>query len=140
MKYLLLILSLILIGCGESRPLEPVPAPAPGVGDQLRELGSIFLWWGGIVLGIGVIARIILALAVPAAIAAFIPGVVPAIATIIAEAGAVSIACGASFTWLADYLWMVVISCVLAGGAWAYLHRHSIRNWLNKHVVDKKEK
>lgn len=122
----------MLLGCGEPRPLEPVPAPAPGVGDQLRELGEIFLFWGGITLGFGIIARIALSVAVPAAIAAIIPGFVPGIASLVAQGGAASVACGAAFTWLADYLWLVVLACFITGLAWAYLHRVKLRSWMAK--------
>lgn len=123
---------IFLVGCGEPRPLEPVPAPEPGVGDQLRELGSLFLFWGGIALGLGIIARIALSVAVPAALTALIPGIVPGTASLVAQGGAASVACGAAFTWLADYLWLVVLACLATGLAWAYLHRDKLRGWMAK--------
>lgn len=122
----------MLSGCGEPRPLEQVPAQEPGVGDQLRELGSLFLFWGGIALGLGVIARIALSVAVPAAVSVLIPGIVPGIASLVAQGGAASVACGAAFTWLADYLWLMALACLLTGLAWAYLHRTKLRSWLAK--------
>jgi hypothetical protein len=129
---LVLFTIVMMVGCGEPRPLEPVPAPEPGVGDQLRELGSLFLFWGGIALGLGIIARIALSVAVPAALTALIPGIVPGIASLVAQGGAASVACGAAFTWLADYLWLVVLACIATGLAWAYLHRAKLRSWMVK--------
>ena len=128
---LAIIVAMGMASCGGSeRPLTPVPAPAPGVGDQLRSLGSVFLWWGGIVLGLGVVARVALWIAIPASITALLPGCIGGICALVAEGGAVAVACGAAFTWLADYLWLVVLACLLSAGGWAWLHRARVRRWL----------
>lgn len=130
------LICLALAGCSEARSL-PEPAPEPSVADQLRALGATFLWSGGIALGLGVILRVV------AAVAGFGAFLGPAGAAIgwiarigapfiglAAVGGALSIGVGAAFTWLADYLWAVVLACLAACLAGAVYYWPRIRAWL----------
>ena len=121
-----------LQGCSVPRCPDPAPAPPPGVADHLRSIGSSFLTWGAISLGLGVVLRIVLAVGSTGLLGPFVAilsrfgGAI----SLAASSGAVAVAVGAAFTWLADYLWATVLACLLAGVAWAWYHRRDIRRWL----------
>jgi hypothetical protein len=132
----LIVWTMVLTGCDYRCP-DPQPQPAPGVCDQLRSLGAGFLLYGGIGFGVGVVLRIVLfvgAFGVLGPIVAFLSRFGGIIA-ILASGGAVAVAVGAAFTWLAEYLWAVVLACVLAGLAWAWWHRAGIRRWLDRRAA-----
>lgn len=126
----LFILAMALSGCGsEVRPPAPIP-PEPSIAEQLRSLGRTFLWWGGIVMGLGGIIRIViwgasfLTLAGPAGIAiGWIAKWLGPLVGLAWVCGAAGVATGMSFIWLADYLWAVVCAAILtamACGVWFY--------------------
>lgn len=127
---------LALVGCGEARP-PAAPVTPPSVADQLRELGASFLTWGGISLGLGLVFRLIvfaagfLTLVGPfgAAIAWVAKAVAPFVG-LTAIGGLAALSTGAAFTWLADYLWAVVLACFLTAVAGAVYYWPRIRVWI----------
>lgn len=127
--------ALALAGCDGWRS-QPQPTPPPTVAEQIRSIGSTVLWWGSIGAILGVVVRAVLFASGLAWLGGPVGGIVSVIArvpgiagigTLLAQAGAVAAACGAAAIWLADHIWLVVLSCVAAGLAWAWVHRAFLR-------------
>jgi hypothetical protein len=109
-------------------PVEPEPKPDPSA--WLRELGGQVLWWGGIcaavglaLVGVGIAGRFL-----PLGwIAQLVAGpIIAPVARVAASLGSCSIVVGAAMTWLAAWLWAVVLACVLAAAGWAWWHRKDL--------------
>jgi hypothetical protein len=116
-----------LAGCGEVRSQPPVE---PSVADQLRGIGSSFLGLGGITLGLGVLIRL-LGFAAPIffpALGFIATPVIAGLANLAIATGGSAVVTGASFTWLADYFWAVIVACVATGLALGWYYWPRIRN------------
>ncbi len=125
-----------LSGCGEARtPVKPVPPPS--VADQIRAIGSTFLRYGGLVLGLGMVLRGVVWVAslgwitgVAGAAAGWIARVLGPFVGLGAVAGGLAVAFGACCVWMADYLPVVVCAGVAACVALAVYYWPRIRRWL----------
>jgi len=128
---------LALTGCDGLRSPDPTPVPEPSIADQIRSLGSGFLFYGGIAAGLGAIIAAIFwiggvgILGPVIGLLSRIPFIAQ-VAPVIATGGACAVAIGAAFTWLADNLWLVVLAAIISLVAWAYCHRRSIRRWVDR--------
>lgn len=102
--------------------------PRPGPSDILREIGNTMLRLGAWVGGIGSIVLLIAALGLGGSLLA-LPFVLPVV-RLAASLGTASVVVGAAMSWLAAYLWAVVLVCVLAAAGVAWFHRKGlIRAW-----------
>ena len=134
--FLLAVVSAIVLlaGCGEARPpVEPVPPPS--VADEVREIGYTFLRYGGLILGLGMVVRAVLWAAGIFTFSGFagvaVAWVVKYLAPFVglgAVCGGASVAFGACCVWMADYLWVVICSGVIACVAVAWYYWPRIRN------------
>lgn len=126
----------LLAGCGEARsPAQPIPPPS--VADQIRAIGAIFLRYGGLVLGLGMVLRGVVWVAslgwitgVAGAAAGWVARVLGPFVGLGAVAGGISVAFGACCVWMADYLAVVVCAGIASCVALAVYYWPRIRRWI----------
>jgi hypothetical protein len=111
-------------------PPAPPPKPGPSPADQLRELGRHVLWWGGIAAAVG-LALVGVGLAgrfLPLGwVANLVAGpIVAPLARVAASLGSASVVIGAAMSWLAAWLWAVVLAVVLVAAGLAWWHRKDL--------------
>lgn len=132
-------IALALCACGGSgvRSPEPQPIPPPSVADQIRDIGSTFLRYGGLVLGLGMVIRGVVWIASLGWITGTAGSIVGWVARILgpcvglgAVAGGLSVAFGACCVWMADYLPIVVCAGLAACVALAVYYWPRIRRWI----------
>lgn len=117
----LLLLMFLFYGCS-ARPLPPGSTlgadgqPEYGLGAQLASVGGYFTWIGLIISGLALVACIVFPIARPIAILA-------------GEAGGGAALVGGLFVWLADNIWLIVLSCVVAGLGYAWYRRALLLRW-----------
>jgi hypothetical protein len=112
------------------QPPAPPKPPGPSPAERLRQLGDRVLVWGGIAAAIGA------ALLLVGVAGRFLPlgwvgslvasPVVAPLARLAASLGGASVAIGAAMSWLADWLWLVVLVGVLTGVVVAWFHRRGL--------------
>lgn len=112
------------------QPPAPPKQPGPTPAERLRQLGDRILVWGGIAAAVGA------ALLLVCVAGRFLPlgwvgsllasPVVAPLARAAASLGGASVAIGAAMSWMADWLWLVVLVCFLAAGVVIYVHRRAI--------------
>lgn len=119
----LVLLALALSGCSTfSRgSLPEQAAPGHGLGTQLASVGGYFTWVGLVVAGLALVACCIPILA------PFRPSLI-----VVGEFAGGSALVGGFFVWLADNIWLVVVSCVLTALAYAWYRRAWLRRWLDR--------
>lgn len=116
---------------------DPPAPPASAPPDRLRALGDSVLTWGGIVAAVGWALWILAGLAswAPWLRLGWVGALVssPAISPLVRAAAALgssSVVVGAALSWLAAWLWLVVLACVVAAGVAAWFYRRAIcRAW-----------
>jgi len=112
------------------QPPAPPKPPGPSPAERLRQLGDRILVWGGIAAAVGA------ALLLVGAAGRFLPlgwvgsliasPVVSPLARLAASLGGASVAIGAAMSWLADWLWLVVLVCAMASAVVAWVHRRGL--------------
>lgn len=109
----------------EDPPPYELPAPPPpSPVDQLTQIGSTMVKWGGI---LGAVALVFLIVSGTPWGAVLLPFV--GIIRIAVSAGTASAIVGAAMVWLAPYLWWVVALCVIGV---AYYHRKGLMKYLKR--------
>jgi hypothetical protein len=110
---------------------EAPPPPPPSPADRLRKLGDHVLWWGGLAAAIGaaLLAVGFLARWVPMGWIGWLltSPIVSPIARLAASLGSASVVIGAAMSWLADWLWAIVLAGVVGLAIVAIVHRNDIR-------------
>lgn len=101
-------------------PAPPPPSPV----DQLTQIGSTMVFWGGI---LGAVALVFLIVSCTPWGAVLLPFV--GIIRMAVSAGTASAIVGAAMVWLAPYLWWVVALCVIGV---AYYHRKGLMKYLKR--------
>ena len=132
----LAVLCFSLSGCGEARcPIKPVPPTS--VADQIRAIGTTFLRYGGLILGLGMVLRGVVWVAslgwitgVAGTAAAWVARVLGPFVGLGAVAGGLSVAFGACCVWMADYLAVVICAGIAACVALAVYYWPRIRRWI----------
>jgi hypothetical protein len=127
-RFLVLLAVALLCACTVERSPAPAPVPVP-LPDQIRAIGEWFLWLGGIVAGLGMVAMVVARVGAAAYLAAipFVGAILAGAASAIASGGLTAFALGCGFIILADYLWWVVAIAVLGILAWGWFHRGDLR-------------
>jgi len=132
----LAIAAALLASCGEARSPVPIPSP-PSVADQIRSLGTAFLRYGGLILGLGMVLRGVVwaatFLTFTGLAGRIVSGIVQFIGPFVglgAVAGGLSVAFGACCVWMADYLPVAVGAGIAACVALAVYYWPRIRRWL----------
>lgn len=124
-------------GCAGVRSPEPVVPVPPSVADQIRAIGTGFLRYGGLVLGMGMVLRGVVWVAslgwitgVAGTAAAWIARVLGPFVGLGAVAGGLSVAFGACCVWMADYLVVVVCAGIAASVALVVYYWPRVRRWI----------
>lgn len=137
--YLLTLAIIILVaGCGAGvRSQPPIIPDPPSVADQIRSLGTTFLRYGGLVLGLGMVVRAVVWAATITTFTGFAGAAVAWILKFLAPfvglaavGGGAAVAFGAACVWMADYLWIVVCAGIAACVACCVYYWPRIRSWI----------
>lgn len=109
----------------ESPPEYQLPSPPPpNPVDQLTQIGSTMVFWGGILGAVALVFLIVSCTPWGTGLARF-----AGILRLAVSTGTSSAIVGAAMVWLAPYLWWVVALCVIGV---AYYHRKGLMKYLKR--------
>lgn len=103
-------------------PVAPPEPPRPGPADILREIGEQALRWGTWAALAGIVALLLRFVPWWGVGAFFSWGPLATIAGLSASLGSFATITGSAAMWLADYLWIVVLSVAVSGVGVAVFH------------------